>query len=634
MPESSHHICPYAAALSDDEESYQDPTSPHTGSNNHRSPNFTTTTTEDALSLARSKCPAFADNSCPFRGANDPESLREVMKNVPPSHFPSSSAALQAMIASRSGDDQRGEGRVGVSTPTAFQLAMEHIHRVSNYLGTARSGQNSKFNNHEDGGRSLESEKGSNLRVDKEAFIIPECPFKSFHKDRNSSSSSSSKTLARAMEDFSLAAIMGRMASWSDDDEDTDARHDGETFKDKSAAIEEEPIDDSEESNQKFSTEEASESTQKQPEQLLEKQQFISSSPEIKTEKSSLSHALKTGTAESHTSAENVHFVKNFIKGIIDRELYMELVTGLYHTYVTLEKLLDLHGPTCFPTLHFPKELSRTEALREDMEFWHGVGWESKPECRNPTPAVLDYVNRMEEVGRMDPLLLLSHAYTRYLGDLSGGKVLSRIARRALNLSGYDGLQFYQFEGIPSAKLFKDKYRAALDELEVTPDQMRRLVAEANVAFALNMRVFEELDVSGGVPGARVRDVKEALIYYDREIELQNAGIQATPDSDAKEAKCPFGFVGGPNPHVSLADKSDGSELSMSMKTLASSPSGSSKHNLLADKKKLTSSGARCPWPFIFFHDPMMGMRDWQTWFVIGLALCWCWSHMNDIHRG
>lgn len=489
MPESSHHICPYAAALSDDEESYQDPTSPHTGSNNHRSPNFISTpTTEDALSLARSKCPAFADNSCPFRGANDPESLREVMKKVPPSHFPSSSAALQAMIASRSGDDHRREGGTSVSTPTAFQLAMEHIHRVSNYLGTAKSGQNSKFNNREEGGRSLESENGSNLRVDKEAFIVSECPFKSFHKDRNSSSSSS-KTLARAMEDFSLAAIMGRMASWSDDDEDTDPRHDGKAFEDKSAASEEEPFDDTEASNQKFSTEEASEPTQNQSEQLLRKQQFISSSPEIKTEKSSLSHALKTGTAESHTSAENVHFVKNFIKGVIDRELYMELVTGLYHTYVTLEKLLDLHGPTHFPTLHFPKELSRTEALREDMEFWHGVGWESKPECRNPTPAVLDYVNRMVEVGRMDPLLLLSHAYTRYLGDLSGGKVLSRIARRALNLSGYDGLQFYQFEAIPSAKLFKDKYRAALDELEVRPDQMRRLVAEANVAFALNMRV-------------------------------------------------------------------------------------------------------------------------------------------------
>ena len=41
------------------------------------------------------------------------------------------------------------------------------------------------------------------------------------------------------------------------------------------------------------------------------------------------------------------------------------------------------------------------------------------------------------------------------------------------------------------------------------------------------------------------------------------------------------------------------------------------------------TSGGRCPWPFVFFHDPVMGMRDWQAWFVVGLALCWCWSRLN-----
>ena len=151
-------------------------------------------------------------------------------------------------------------------------------------------------------------------------------------------------------------------------------------------------------------------------------------------------------------------------------------------------------------------------------------------------------------------MLLLSHAYTRYLGDLSGGKVLSRIAPRALNLSEHNGLQFYQFESIPSAKLFKDKYRTALDELVLRRDQIGRLVAETNVAFALNMRVFEELDVLGGVPGARVRDVREALVYYDREIEEQNGTRERDTNKFDEEAKCPFGFV-GPNPHASSADK-------------------------------------------------------------------------------
>ena len=161
-----------------------------------------------------------------------------------------------------------------------------------------------------------------------------------------------------------------------------------------------------------------------QPQQQQEQQQ-----EEPRT--SLLSQALKTGTAESHTAAENVHFVNNFIQGKIDRELYMELVTGLYHTYVTLESLLDEYAPKYFPSLHFPTELSRRVTLEEDMEYWHGLNWKNKVECNTPSPAVQDYINRMVEVGKLDPLLLLSHAYTRYLGDLSGGKVLSRIARRA-----------------------------------------------------------------------------------------------------------------------------------------------------------------------------------------------------------
>ena len=49
------------------------------------------------------------------------------------------------------------------------------------------------------------------------------------------------------------------------------------------------------------------------------------------------------------------------------------------------------------------------------------------------------------------------------------------------------------------------------------------------------------------------------------------------------------------------------------------------------DKGKITTvRGGRCPWPYVFFHDhAIIGMQDWQTWFVIGLVVCWLWSHVN-----
>mmetsp|Transcript_15165 Transcript_15165/g.25924 ORF Transcript_15165/g.25924 Transcript_15165/m.25924 type:complete len:664 (+) Transcript_15165:78-2069(+) len=623
--------CPYAAALSDDEDA-----SHHSPDHNDHPP----TITGEALQVARQKCPAFANNApCPFRDCPDPDSLREVMKTVPPSHFPSSSIALQKMIAGKaaekssgsSEEKERGGGESGdtAETSTAFQLAMEHVHQVSSLL------EKQKQTNDSASKQQLTNETGRDLTKAndgmRDSFIIRGgCPFKSFHKEhpnKNGTNRSSKQNLARAMEDFSLAAIMGRMASELDGDEEdeceVDATQELHQDEEPGKANNDAPASSASNMNEQSTVSSPKKSTMQQ----------------TPPQGSLLSQALKTGTAESHTAAENVHFVNNFIQGIIPRDLYMDLLTGLYHTYITLEALLEEHAPAHFPTLHFPKELSRAEALREDMEFWHGHNWETKPECRTPSPAVRDYMDRMVEVGRIDPLLLLSHAYTRYLGDLSGGKVLSRIARRALHLDkkGYDGLQFYNFECIPSAKLFKDRYREALDELVLRPDQVGRLVAEANVAFALNMRVFEELDVKGGVEGARVRNVREALAYYDAEMEEQtkNGGQGRDRSSTDEEAKCPFGFMGGPNPHNgSMAKpKEDGNrsgEHDAFSKASSSLASGTTmrKGNATAAAAATTSQsgGGRCPWPFVFFHDSITGMKDWQTWFVIGLMLCWFWS--------
>ena len=290
-----------------------------------------------------------------------------------------------------------------------------------------------------------------------------------------------------------------------------------------------------------------------------------------------MSHAL---TVDVRT----VHFVRNFIRGEIDKGLYSQLVAALYHVYERLEVHLDTHGPKQFPTCHFPEELRRTETLAEDCDFWNGTT--DVP----ASPATVDYMQRLDEIARTEPLLLLAHAYTRYLGDLSGGKVLARVAARALNLDRHtmEGLAFYQFDKVPSAKRFKDMYRQALDDLPLTATQIEGLVAEANVAFCMNMRLFEELDVYANVPNASVRPLSEALAYAD-----PNFWKEKQHSAGAEE--CPF-----------LAQSKQG---------------GSSKDGTVR-------KAGRCPWPFILAHDPVQFLHDWQTWVLVGVVLCLLWSRV------
>lgn len=297
--------------------------------------------------------------------------------------------------------------------------------------------------------------------------------------------------------------------------------------------------------------------------------------PEIHTTKlenrPSLSDALKSGTESAHKAAESVHFVKNFIRGKIDRDLYGLLVAQLYHLYHTLEEALDQHAHAHFLPCHFPKELDRREALQEDLEFWH-------TDVPKISPATQDYLDRIQFLCDTNPLLLLAHAYTRYLGDLSGGKVLARVAKRALNLKADDdGLAFYAFPNVQSFKLFKDKYRSALNDLPLNSDQIQSLVHEANVAFLLNMRLFEELDCLGGVPGATVRPLEEVYATPQRQPILRN--LNTANSSGASE--CPF----------------------------------------IQNRKAETVSQSKCPWPFVVFHDPQSFLRAWQTWLLLGLFL-------------
>ena len=205
-----------------------------------------------------------------------------------------------------------------------------------------------------------------------------------------------------------------------------------------------------------------------------------------------LAVALKEGTKKSHSAAENTKFIAGFLRGVLDPEEYRKLITNFWYVYETMEQAIqECKDPHVAALKPYNVKLFRTAFIQRDLRYFYGPMWR---ENQTPTEACNTYCYRINEVAEKDPYLLIAHHYTRYIGDLSGGKILKGIAEKALNPPKGEGLHFYNFPMIEDAKAFKTDYRAILDGLELNEQQINALITEANYAFRLNMYMFEQLE--------------------------------------------------------------------------------------------------------------------------------------------
>lgn len=206
---------------------------------------------------------------------------------------------------------------------------------------------------------------------------------------------------------------------------------------------------------------------------------------------SNLATLLREGTKKAHTMAENVGFVKCFLKGVVEKTSYRKLVANLYFVYSAMEEEMERHRQHPILSKVYFQQLNRQRSLETDLKYYFGSQWRDAIAL---SPAGEAYVQRIREISNNEPELLIAHLYTRYLGDLSGGQILKGIAQRAMNLSDGEGTAFYEFEEIPDEKQFKATYRQALDELPIDEVTATRIVDEANAAFGMNMKLFQELE--------------------------------------------------------------------------------------------------------------------------------------------
>ena len=233
-------------------------------------------------------------------------------------------------------------------------------------------------------------------------------------------------------------------------------------------------------------------STTAEPAQQIRVSQTMEIKPvaETSARATGLALALDDGTRKSHSVAENTAFVTGFFRGIATKTAFSQLVCSLYFVYEAMEKSFDETKDAGVKALDY-NSLRRMPALEEDMAYYFGTEWRSTV---RPSTATQEYASRVRKIAGTQPHLLIAHMYTRYLGDLFGGQMMGGMARRSLSLDDGRGTAFYQFDEIPAAKPFIEKWYTQLNALELSDKQKQEIVDEANLVFALNIKLFDELD--------------------------------------------------------------------------------------------------------------------------------------------
>lgn len=201
----------------------------------------------------------------------------------------------------------------------------------------------------------------------------------------------------------------------------------------------------------------------------------------------SLTVAVKEGTRAEHEAAERSPFLVALLGGGVDASGYAAYLRRLRPVYAALESVgRAMREDRWVAAVHDPA-LDRLAAIDADLAHWAPGA-----PVDVDSPAAAAYVSRIE-ASVASGARYLAHHHTRYLGDLTGGRVVRRALERHLGAGG-PGLAFFTFELSEKPRAYKDWYHARMDQLPTSDRDVETVVHEARVAFELTRGLLDELD--------------------------------------------------------------------------------------------------------------------------------------------
>jgi heme oxygenase len=197
----------------------------------------------------------------------------------------------------------------------------------------------------------------------------------------------------------------------------------------------------------------------------------------------SIATALYLRTKTLHVEAERTGIIRDLLRGEASRRGYVVLLRNLLPAYLAMEQGLARHRHSREFAPLAAYRLDRADAIEADLVALCGARW------RQDVPLLAAgelYAGRIATAAEGDGARLIAHAYTRYLGDLSGGRILQRLLARSLQLRPAE-LSFYEFPRFSDLEALKSDYRRALDRAGALFADGNAIVEEGALAFSHNI---------------------------------------------------------------------------------------------------------------------------------------------------
>lgn len=206
----------------------------------------------------------------------------------------------------------------------------------------------------------------------------------------------------------------------------------------------------------------------------------------VTTNPASTSEMLRNATMPEHRTAETRSFITRLMGGELTTEDYIQYLAQLAYIYEALESRAPREED---PELIKDSRLHRLPAAEVDLEAFGVSDWRS---TYPPMPQTAVYVDHLNSLPANSYAKYLAHHYTRYLGDLSGGQAISALIKRHYGATP-EQTTFYDFSDLGSLVHYKRDYRTAMDNLDLSDQELDELIEEAKLAFEMNTELFNAL---------------------------------------------------------------------------------------------------------------------------------------------